>query len=149
MNQWPGTIRLATDADGPRIGQLYKDCQWSDHGVNWTQEGLGKWWLVGERDGRIVGAIQVMAAKPFGYIGDIVVHPSERGQAGNGDSGLGQNLGLLARILCSVAVHTLAQAGVEVVMGTISTKTPALQRVMERYGAVALGQYNLVARRTQ
>lgn len=147
--QWAGTIRLARDEDGPKIGQLYADCQWADHGVNWKQEGLGQWWIVGEKDGRIVGAIQVMAAKPFGYVGDMVVHPSERGQTGNGGSGLSQNLGLLARILYAVANTMLAQSGVEVAMGVISTKTPALQRVMEKYGMVSLGQYHLMARRTQ
>lgn len=146
---WPGTIRLASEGDGPRIGHLYAECQWPDHGVDWTREGIPGWWLIGERDGRIVGAVQVIASKPFGYIGDIVVHPSERGQSGNGSSGLCQSFGLLARMLYASAVYILEAAGAEVVMGVVSENAPGLQRVLRRHGATDLGQYTLLARRTQ
>lgn len=149
MAEWPGTIRLAADADTPHIGELYRVCEWPDHGVDWTRSGIAGWWLVAEREGHIVGALQLIAAKPFGYIGDILVHPSERGQSGNGDSGLCQTLGLLARTLYASALYLLEAAGVEVVMGIVAESASSLHRVLRRHGAMDLGRYILMARRTQ
>ena len=145
---WPGTIRLASDADTPRIGELYRICQWADHGVDWTRPGVGAWWLIAEREGQVLGALQLIASKPFGYIGDIVVHPSERGQSGNGTSGLCQTFGILARTLYASALYILEAAGVEVVMGIVAESATSLQRVLQRHGATDLGHYVLMARRT-
>lgn len=141
MELWPGEIRLATDEDGPKIGQLYKECDWPDHGADWTVPDIGKWWIVAELEGKMVGAMQMIASKPFGYIGDILVHPEERDRTF-------QSLGSLARLFFLTAMAVLRQAGVEIFMGIVADSQPEFKDVLCRHGAVKLGHYELLARRT-
>lgn len=145
---WPGTIRLASDADGPAIGRLFQACLVQDQGVDWTQPGIGNWWILAETpDGALRGAVQIVASKPFGYIGEILVHPAERGRNRNGDGSMGRNLGALAATLFYASLHLLREAGVEIVRGTVAEENAALRGVLRRHGATDVGRFHLLATR--
>ena len=146
---WPGEIRMARDADGSAIGTLYAEAGQPDHGVDWQRDGLGGWWMVGERDGNILGALQVIASKPFGYIGEIVVHPSERGRSDNGHGTLGVWGGVLGRLLYFTAQIMLEKAGVQIVLGTVREDLmPTFGVILtKKYGGTDLGRFHLLGKR--
>lgn len=142
------TIRLATDADGPAIGKLYKTADWPDHGVDWTRPGIGGWWLVAAReDGELVGAIQAVAAQPYGYIGDFVVHPEYRQRETPEGPALTGRLGTVALDLLLTAFVVLRNTGVQMVMGAVSKDVDALRKIYARHGALDLGEFTIMARR--
>lgn len=145
----PPTIRLACNEDGPAIGLLHKIAELPDYGVNWATAQVHGWWLVAEtNDGEIVGAIQIMAAQPFGYIGALIVHPAYQatGRGTNGDALTGR-LGQVAYDLLITAFVVLRNSGVQLVLGTVSTDTDALRHVYERHGGLNLGLCTLMGRR--
>lgn len=144
---WLGLIRPATASDTAAIGKLYRTSGYQDHGVDWERPGVEHWWLVGERDGEIRGAIQVVASQPFGCIGDIIVHPDERGRGPDGKGRMGKRPGALAFSLYVAALVYLEHGGVEVVMGVVSEEQKPLHAFLGRYGATDLGGYRLLARR--
>lgn len=111
---WPGSIRLATDEDGSAIGKLFIEAGMPDHGLDWSQ-GLGSWWVVGERDGRIVGAILAIPSRPLAYIAELVVHPSEQG-------------GRLGKTLLALAVTMFDGLGIEMVAGFVCDDRPGWER---------------------
>ena len=58
------TVRMATNDDGPRIGEIAQDDPIA--GLDWSD--VAPYWLVAEIDGAIVGALQLCLAKPFGWL---------------------------------------------------------------------------------
>lgn len=135
----PIAYRLATDADGPGIGKLFRAADYPDHGVDWERARVGAWWLLAEREGEVRGAIQIIAGKPYGYIGEVVVHPDERGKRADGTGSLGKRPGAVGYRLYLEAVMRLQDAGVEIVMGIIHDDLTGLQKIMRHYGAQELG----------
>lgn len=132
--------RLATDADGAALGKLFRDADYADHGVDWERAAVGNWWLLAERDGEIRGAIQIIASQPWGYIGEVIVHPDERGKRASGKGGLGKRPGAIGYALYTHALALLQEAGVEVVMGIVYGDLTGLQKIVTRYGAKELGR---------
>ena len=142
------SYRLATDADGPAIGTLYAEAAYADFGVDWTTAHVRGWWLVAEaEEGQIVGAVQAVAAQPFGYIGDVVVHPDYRGRGDEGGGQLTGRLGAVARQLLLHAFVALRAAGSQMVVGAVSDDVAALAAVYERHGAMNLGRCVMMGRR--
>lgn len=142
------TIRLATDADGPAIGKLFAEADYPDYGVDWTNANARGWWLVAETpEGKIVGAVQTIASQPFGYIGEMIVHPDHRGRDKNGDGLLSGSLGKVAFDLLIHAFIVLRAAGSQMVLGAVGKDVDALRKVYERHGAMNLGEFTLMARR--
>lgn len=141
--------RLATDQDGPAIGKLFQIAGYADYGVDWSRPdaGVGGWWIVAESDGEIRGAVMIAAGKPYGYIGEIVVHPDERGRDAGGNGRLGARLGHTARMLYAAACHALREAGSQIVFGVVHPELEALEIVLVKAGAQKLGTYHLFARR--
>lgn len=136
--------RLATDADGPAIGALFQAADLNDLGVDWTAPGVGGWWLVAEKHDDLVGAIQVCAARPFGFIGDIVVHPSARARHYDGTGRLSKRPGTVGFSLYVFALDLLKRLGCQRVLGV--TNKPGLAKMLTRYGGVDLGEHTLFAR---
>lgn len=139
---WDGTLRVATDADGPAIGKLFAETGLGDLGVDWAEAKPGGWWIVGERDGLILGAIQVAAGRPYGFVGDIVVHPSEQNQRG---SARGLATGSLALSLYAWAFETIRRNGGQVAVGV--TNDAGVRALLTRYGGQALGEFTLFAKK--
>ena len=139
-------IRLATDADGPAIGKLFQEADLPDFQVDWAAPGIGGWWLVAEHeDGVIVGAINVMASKPFGVIGDIVVAKSARGRGEDGRGRLGLRPGAVGFTLYAMALALLRRSGCQIAEGI--TALPGLEKILTRYGGVKVGDMAFYVRR--
>ena len=143
---WPGVIRLATDEDGSAIGVLIRDAGVDDYGADWSQPGIGAWWIVAEREGRLVGAIQVCPSQPVGTIGGLIVSSSERARRADGGGSLMKRPGVLARLLLGLAVETLRRQGVEFFMA-IGRNDPA-QHLYDFLGARTVGTSPILMRRT-
>lgn len=127
-------IRGATDADMPLVGKLFRDASYPDQLVDWARPGLAPYWLVAEQDGEIVGAVQIVGSQPYGFIGEIVVHPSVRGKRLDGVGALrGRLPGGVATALYLKALEVLAALGVQVIYGFVSDALPGLQRVAGRF----------------
>ena len=144
---WPGTIRIAEDKDGPEIGKLYKECEWPDHGVDWTRPGIGRWWTVAEENGEIVCAMQVVASKPFGYIGDIIIRPSHRARDAEGKGSLGRKMGILPYTLYIVGLALLEKMGAEICFGMVAEDQRVLKKFLINHGVTDLGNHTLVGKR--
>ena len=137
------TYRLAGNADGPAIGALYQACDYGDLGVDWTTASLGGWWLLAERAGEVVGAIQVCASRPCGFLGDCLVRPEARARDDAGGGQFGRP-GRVTLMLYAHALKALRNSGCQVVLG-VTTK-PGLKRILTRNGAVSLGATELFAK---
>ena len=142
------SYRLATDADGPAIGKLFAEASYADWGVDWSVAKVRGWWLVAEAEaGRFVGAVMLCPAQPYGFLGDLVVHPDQRGRDAEGTGALSGRLGTVAHDLLIHAFIGLRAAGSQMVVGAVGANLEALQAVYERHGAMDLGQFTLMARR--
>jgi hypothetical protein len=103
------TIRLATSADGPAIGALQESngFAFEDFGFDWTD--IGANWLVAEHEDDIIGAIQVLPAKPFGRLESFVVDPT-----------IGKKMrAVVVRDLGFAGYATLQQAGCQASLSTV------------------------------
>lgn len=59
-------LRIAENCDGKAIGELAAACGFGVANIDWSE--VHPYWLVAERDGRMVGAIQVLPGRPIGRI---------------------------------------------------------------------------------
>ncbi len=137
--------RLATEADGPAIGALFKAAEYGDLGVDWQRANVANGWLVADREGAIVGAIQLCVGQPYGFLGDCIVLPSARARGADGQGRPGKP-GQITLTLYVVALNALAKAGTQVVLGV--TDKPGMKRLIRRYAGVSLGPTELFARKT-
>ena len=136
--------RLATAADGLAIGALFAAADYGDLGVDWSTANVANGWLVADRDGELVGAIQLCAGQPYSFLGDCVVLPSVRARDAEGRGHAG-TFGQIALTLYAVALKALGDAGSQVVLGV--TNKSAMKRLAVRYGGVCLGPMELLARK--
>lgn len=60
------TIRAATNADGERIGWLSWQAGFTIDDLDWSV--VEPNWLVAERDGRVIGAVQMCPGRPIGRL---------------------------------------------------------------------------------
>lgn len=127
-------IRRAHPLDGPAIGKLFQAADWPDLGVDWDRPGIADWWLVAEADGEILGAIQVLAAEPIGYIGELVLHRAVRGLAVTGHGTLAPRGSVVGQALYLAAEHALQQAGVQRVAAALRLDRPGWWRIVARWG---------------
>lgn len=139
---WDGTIRLAVDADGPAIGKLFAETGLNDLGIDWAEAKPGGWWIVGERHGHILGAIQVAAGRPYGFVGDTVVHPSEQNRRGDIR---GLATGSLALALYAWAFEVIRRNGGVIAIGV--TNDTRVRALLTRYGGQALGEFTMFAKK--
>lgn len=135
--------RLATDADGLAIGRLFAAADYGDLGVDWHAANVANGWLVADRDGELVGAIQLCVGQPYGFLGDCIVLPSVRARDADG-RGCPGKMGQVTLTLYVMAAKLLADAGTQIVLGV--TNKPGLKRLLMRYGGISLGSTELFAR---
>lgn len=137
--------RLATNADGPHIGRVFADAAYGDLGVDWQAAQVANGWLVADCAGEIVGALQLCAGQPYGFLGDCVVLPAFRGRDAEGHGRPGKP-GQITLTLYALALKALADTGTQVVLGV--THKPGLKRLLVRYGGISLGVTELFAKET-
>jgi hypothetical protein len=130
--------RFATDADGPAIGALFAAADYGDLGVDWRTAPVGGSWLLAERDGGVVGAIQVLVGHPYSVIGDCVVLPGARARAADGTAIRFGRPGEITLVLYAAALKMLKATGAQVAIGI--TRKAGMARLIGRYGGVPLGR---------
>ena len=138
-------MRLAAAADGPVIGKLFRESGLPDLGVDWTVGNLKSWWLVAERGDTLVGALQLAAAVPYGFIGDCVLAQSEKGRGEDGRGRLSGRPGHAAFVLYAMAFELMRRNGTQVALGV--TGEPRVKKLLERYGGQSLGDMTLYMKR--
>jgi hypothetical protein len=126
-------IRLAKNEDGPRIGDLARQTGFSID-LDWSE--VHPFWLVAEDD-KIVGAIQIILAKPIGWLEMLVLDP---------------DLTQLARArvvkrLASAGMTALKRFGSQIVMFSVPFEEKAYKKALKKRGAVVTSSGNVLAKR--
>ena len=122
-------VRLATNADGPRIAELqphFVDLDWSD---------IYPYWLVAEKGGEIVGCLNVALSKPIGRLDllsiDDSLSPHARGRAFRG--------------LFMQGLATLGAAGAQTALGLVPFELKSFKRVLKKhFNAEVVEQGNII-----
>lgn len=129
------SIRLAEDADGPRIGELARASGFGVEGIDWTS--VHPHWLAAELDGRVVGAIQIILSKPIGWLEMLSLDPdlTPREQA------------MAVKALVERGLLSLKVFGAQLAMGVVPSEMVGYQRILERRGAVDTGSGHTWAKR--
>ena len=128
-------VRLATDDDGPRVGELARDSGFGVDGIDWSH--VHPFWLVAERDGEVVGAIQIILSRPIGWLEMLSVarEISHREQA------------MAVKALVERGLLSLKVFGAQLAMGVAPSEMPGYQRILEKRGAVDTGSGQTFAKR--
>lgn len=128
-------VRLAADADGPRIGELARASGFAVEGIDWSH--VWPFWLAAELDGRVIGAIQIILTKPIGWLEMLSVDPEldTRGKA------------LAVKALVSFGAMSLKHFGAQMAMGTVPAELTRYIRVLEKRGVVDTGSGQMMAKR--
>ena len=128
-------IRLATNEDGPRIGELARQSGFTVDGLDWSE--VHPFWLVAERGGEIVGAIQIILAKPIGWLEMLVLEPdlSDISRA------------RVVKALVEDGTTALRGFGAQVAMGSVPFELKAYKRVLKKRGAVVAFSGNTMIKR--
>jgi GNAT superfamily N-acetyltransferase len=114
------TIRMAQNSEAEDVRHILSVYGMCPEGHDWSE--VYPFWLVAEYQGIIVGTIQVLPGKPFGFIGYWAVLP--------GYTNLGFGV-----FLWRAAERLLAGSGCDGWMG-ISAEEPVLKRVPEVGGII-------------
>ena len=124
---------MATNADGPRIGEIAQDLPID--GLDWSD--VAPYWLVAEIDGVVVGALQLCLAKPFGWLEMLFI-----------DEALDDlPRGRVTKAIVERGLLALLAFGAQAALGTVPHALPGYKRVLKRRGAVTLGSGNLMVKR--
>lgn len=124
-------IRIAQNLDGPRIGELAKHSGFTVDGLDWSE--VHPFWLVAE-DEKVIGALQVILAKPIGWLEMLVLDPD------------------LAELARARAVKQLASAGMtalkgfgsQLVMFSVPYEEKSYKKVLKKRGAVVAFSGNVM-----
>ena len=127
-------IRLASNEDADRIKELLSpkiELDWSD---------IYPYWLVAEREGEIVGCINVALSKPIGILDQLAVDPSLNSHV----------KGKVVRALILQGLGTLNAAGIFHAASMIPFELKSFKRVLKKhFGSVVVNQGNIVLTRVQ
>lgn len=131
------TVKMATDEDGPRIGDLLLLCGFNQPGwdIDWTD--IGPWWIAAEIDGVVEAAVQVCPAKPIARAEMLVINP---------------DLPQLVRARIVIALMTqirgyVKQCGITGFAGMITDDMHSWLNVAERRGYVSVAEGHAMIKR--
>lgn len=129
-------VRAAQNSDGPRIGELAKQSGFPVDGLDWSE--VSPWWMVAEDDGKVIGAIQVMLAKPIGWLEMLVM-----------DEGLSEleRARVVKALVLEKGQGVLAGFGAQLLIGVIPFQHKAYKRALEKRGGVIFDSGNLMVKR--
>ncbi len=129
------TVRIASDDDGPRIGELGREQGFPIDDIDWSR--VNPYWLVAEDDGRIIGALQFCLALPMGWLEMMFINQElshrERAQT--------------VKALVERGLLALKAFGAQLAMGSVSLEMKSFKRIMKRRGGVVLSSGSLMAKR--
>ena len=128
-------VRLAQDADGPRIGELARASGFGVEGIDWSR--VHPFWLVVERDGEVVGTIQIILSKPIGWLEMLSLDPglSHRDKA------------VAVKALVQFGAMSLGIFGAQMAMGSVPSELTGYMRVLAKRGVVDTGSGQTMAKR--
>lgn len=127
-------IRLASNEDADRIRELLS----SKIELDWTD--IYPYWLVAEREGKIVGCINVALSKPIGILDQLAVDSSLNSHA----------RGKVVRALILQGLGTLKAAGASASISMIPFELKSFKRVLKKhFGSVIVNQGNIILTRVQ
>ena len=128
-------IRLATNADGPEIGELVEAGGFRVDGIDWSD--IEPYWLVAENGAGIIGCLQVLPGKPIGRIEFLVV-----------DEGLShRERALVSKALGIQGYATLKMAGSQAASNLVNFKDKGFKRILKRRGARVMASGNMFLKR--
>ena len=129
-------LRIADNSDGETIKNL---CLLNHFGIadilDWSD--IYPYWLVCEREGLILGALQVCPGKPIGRAEWLAIDPALEPV-------------LRARVfkqLTNAAMQTLKLQGGQVVIFMVPFEMRAYKRLMKKHGCVVVASGNALAKR--
>ncbi len=126
-------IRLAQNEDGPRIGELARHSGFTVDGLDWSE--VHPFWLVAE-DEKITGALQVILAKPIGWLEMLVLDPDLSHLA----------RARVVRKLGTAGMTALKGFGAQVAMFSVPYEEKSYKKVLKRRGAVVASSGNVLAK---
>lgn len=127
-------IRLGTNADGPRIGELVAEGGFDVIGLDWTL--IEPYWLVADAGEEIVGCLQVLPGRPVGRLELLAAD----------DSLTHRERTIVIKALIEQGMATLKLAGVQLATGMIPFEHKAYKRLLKKRGAVVIASGNMLAK---
>ena len=129
-------VRLALDSAGPLIAEVLKENNIEIPGASWDH--VFPNWLVATVGDDVIGCIQVMPAKPVGWLEFLFTKKSAP-----------YKFRVIAfRKLLEQGAGTLQMAGCSYVLGTVEPGNKAFMDILAKYQAINVGRVNLMAWRT-
>ena len=119
----------------PRIGELARASGFGVEGIDWSR--VHPFWLVAERDGEVVGTIQIILAQPIGWLEMLSLDPdlTRREQA------------MAVKALVERGTIALKAFGAQIAMGVVPSEMVGYQRILAKRGAVDTGSGQTFAKR--
>ena len=126
-------IRVAQNDDGPRIGELARHSGFTVDGLDWSE--VHPFWLVAE-DEKIIGALQIILAKPIGWLEMLVLDPelTELTRA------------RVVKKLASAGMTALKGFGSQLVMFSVPFAEKPYKKALKKRGAVVTSSGNVLAK---
>ena len=119
------TIRLATNEDGEQIGNLVRSNGFfANIELDWND--IVPHWMVAEKDGAIVGVIQMCPGKPVGQVECLSIDPQIEGR----------EKAMMVRSLLVAANQALAQYGAQMATGFVPHSLKSYRKVLKKRGAI-------------
>lgn len=126
-------VRLGVNEESNHIRDLVAATQADIEGLDWSD--IYPYWLVAEKDRKIVGCINVAVSRPIGRLDFLAIDPRLRPHA----------KGRTVRALILQGLATLKQAGCSASISQIPFELRDYKRVLKKhFGAVVIGQGNMV-----
>jgi len=115
-------IRFATEADGVDIERLLKNNNIELGGTDWTT--CTPHWLIAQAEGKVIGCILVLTARPFGFLEFMFVEPSASFKL----------RAIAIRKLTSQGAVTLATYGCSYMLGFVDKANAKFEEVLKKNG---------------
>ena len=128
-------VRLAEDVDGPAIGRLVVQAGFAVATLDWSK--VYPYWLVADREDRVVGCIQVCMGLPIARLELMATDPELSNRA-------------RARVVKALLIHGLAmlkREGAEIAAGVVPGKLKGYQKILLHRGAIIIWSGDLFAKR--
>lgn len=127
-------IRLALNEDGQRVEELAS--KQTGPGLNWSE--VYPYWLVAEKEGKIIGCLNVAPSKPVGRLDflslDESLNPHTRSKAVRG--------------LILQGIATLMAGGSTASVSIVPFELKTYKKILKKhFGAIVIGQGNMIIKR--
>ncbi len=127
-------VRVATNEDGPRIGELAASSGFAIEGIDWSR--VHPFWLVAERDKTVIGALQIILSCPIGWLEMLSIDPElshiQRAKT--------------TKLLVESGLLSLKRFGAQVAMWSVPFELKSYKKILKKRGAVVTSSGNVLAK---